>query len=200
MRTSFDLYWDSKWTERPDIDGEEPDPEFNARFLDVTEEDIAETEMITRFSRTYQRSRTHQCNDLSYITDYPGSGVNYRRVYPAIVKVMNEADEEVVVEAAPIDGSPGWIARMRHAEIGRDLHALPPLELESPVDLRVTLRIGESAARELWNCEWLPCAPSATSARLLERLAKVEPDGPPLEQAKASQTMIDRVFAVAQPI
>ena len=95
-------------------------------------------------------------------------------------------DEEVVVEAAPIDGSPGWIARVRHGEIGRDLHALPPLELESPVDLRVTLRVGRSAARELWNCEWLPCAPSATSAGLLERLAKVEPDGPPLEQAKAS--------------
>lgn len=95
-------------------------------------------------------------------------------------------DEVVVVEARPVDGSPGWSARVRHADIGRGLLALPPLELEAPVDLRVTLRVGDAAPRAAWTCEWLPRAPSASSAALLERLAKVEPDGPPLEQAKSS--------------
>jgi predicted esterase len=95
-------------------------------------------------------------------------------------------DEVVLVEALPIDGAPGWSARLRHADIGGGLSALPPLELDAAVDLRVTLRVGEAAPREAWTCEWLPRAPSAISAALLERLAGIEPDGPPLEQAKAS--------------
>jgi predicted esterase len=95
-------------------------------------------------------------------------------------------DEVVLIEARPLDGSPGWSARVRHADIDRGLLALPPLELEAAVDLRVSLRVGAAAPRELWTCEWLPRAPSASSSALLERLARIEPDGPPLEQAKAS--------------
>lgn len=93
IRESFDLYWQSDWAVPPGSD------DAGAPISDLTvpnEKDVAAHHLITTLKTGEVRTT---CNDLQFVTDYPGSGVNFRRVYPAITKVMATAKKEVLAES-----------------------------------------------------------------------------------------------------
>ena len=93
MRESFELYWNSIWAVLPVDDA-----------TDVAETDISvptekDTETLKLISSLETKEFKTTCNDVRFITDYPGSGVNLRQVYPAIAKLMSDAKTEVLAES-----------------------------------------------------------------------------------------------------
>lgn len=90
---SFDLYWNSPWAVPPD---ESPE--------DVAESDIskptqADLELLISIQSLQTKELSTTCNDVRFITDYPGSGVSYRKVFPAIAQVLSEARSSVTAES-----------------------------------------------------------------------------------------------------
>lgn len=97
IRKSFDLYWDSKWTVKPEqIKQEQGEYQELGKLLEKTE-DLEEVYSILE-QRTLKTTE-HQCGDIRYITDYPGVGLNFRKVYRSIVEVAQDAREEILVES-----------------------------------------------------------------------------------------------------
>ncbi len=93
MRESFDLYWNSIWAVLPEDDA-----------TDVAETDISvpsekDTEALALIKSIETKEFKTTCNDIRFITDYPGSGVNMRQVFPAIAKLMSDAKKEVLAES-----------------------------------------------------------------------------------------------------
>ena len=94
---SFELYWGSNWVTRP-----EPLPEdgrgASAHGL-LSAPSAAEVTLLAELHRRPLASPTGTCNDVQFVTDYPGSGVERRKVYSAISALAREARERVVVES-----------------------------------------------------------------------------------------------------
>ena len=95
---SFELYWASDWVTRPQEvdDGAvltggptnllgSPSPAEHALGIELRQ-------------HKPQHSFT-TCNDIQFVTDYPGSGVERRRVYPAIAGLVQEARQHITVES-----------------------------------------------------------------------------------------------------
>lgn len=95
---SFELYWASDWVTRPQEvdDGAvltggptnllgSPSPAEHALSIELKQ-------------HKPQHSFT-TCNDIQFVTDYPGSGVERRRVYPAIAGLVQEARQNITVES-----------------------------------------------------------------------------------------------------
>ncbi len=59
------------------------------------------------------RLKASTCPDLHFITDYPGAGVERRRVFNAVAKLVDEADEAIFVE------TPYLVLRSDGAEVMR---------------------------------------------------------------------------------
>lgn len=118
IQESFDLYWESPWALDPkdaiDEPDETPDPAV-ADFLTENDQDRATLATVATATSTLPPPSRSTCGDVSFVTDYPGSGVNYRRVFPAIVKILAEADSEVLVE------SPYFVIRPDGADVIRVL-------------------------------------------------------------------------------
>lgn len=96
MQESFDLYWNSPWALNPADSGWERDTPVISDFLSPSEQDAEVHETIARVEADMT---THTCNDLHFVTDYPGSGVNYRKVFPAIAAELELAKTEVIAES-----------------------------------------------------------------------------------------------------
>lgn len=89
MVKSFDLYWNSEWTTSPP-DEEGPNP------LQAEREDL---ELAASLRKLPPNHALSSCNDIQFVTDYPGSGVERRKVFPAIASLAREARTEVLVES-----------------------------------------------------------------------------------------------------
>src|SRR3990167_7719243 len=94
---SFELYWRSDWVARPEdvaagvalgagqglLGGASPQEEALAAEL-------------------RQHQPQHQlstCNDIHFVTDYPGSGVERRKVFLEIARLVQEARQQIMVES-----------------------------------------------------------------------------------------------------
>lgn len=94
---SFELYWRSDWVARPEdvaagvalgagrglLGGASPQEEALAAEL-------------------RQHQPQHQlstCNDIHFVTDYPGSGVERRKVFLEISRLVQEARQQIMVES-----------------------------------------------------------------------------------------------------
>lgn len=103
------------------------------------------------------------------------------------VDIAEDWNAPVVVQALPLDGSRGWTsaATWQDTAAGRLLQVVDaPLQDGASVEIR--LAVGDAAPRTMFRLDWLEAPPSKLEERILERLAGIEPDGPPLEEAHAS--------------
>ena len=92
---SFELYWASDWVTHPE----------QVRAGDATGTPLLgpptahEIALTAELQRHVPQHRFTICKDTHFVTDYPGSGVERRRVYPAIAGLVNEASERITVES-----------------------------------------------------------------------------------------------------
>jgi cardiolipin synthase C len=97
ITNSFELYWASDWVTRPsEINAEAQAPIANdllGKFSD------AELALATELKRHTSEHTTSTCNDLQFVTDFPGSGVERRKVFLAIRELAEEARREITVES-----------------------------------------------------------------------------------------------------
>ena len=117
IRESFELYWTSTWAIEPkDLPKEEVDTATDALAATILNPGDAERKTLELVSRinTDELPRS-TCPDVHFVTDYPGSGVNHRRVFPAITATLQEARNEVLVE------SPYFVIRKDGADVIRQL-------------------------------------------------------------------------------
>lgn len=102
---SFNMYWTSEWTDQPlYTKGEISDEELfrlaggkNKALAWLREEDVDDPlnqALLNR--RTLQK--IHECSDVQFITDHPGSGVERRLVYRAINELAREAKQTIRIE------------------------------------------------------------------------------------------------------
>lgn len=91
---SFELYWSSDWvTKSQDVsDGGVTGPDLLTRS--------AEEEALRAELTQHRPPSAHStCNDIEFVTDYPGSGVERRKVYTAIAGLVQEARSHITVES-----------------------------------------------------------------------------------------------------
>lgn len=93
---SFELYWASDWVTHPqDIADAADAPPVNLLGNRTPVEEAIGAEL----SRHTAQPRFSTCRDIQFVTDYPGSGVERRKVYPAIASLVGEAKRHIVVES-----------------------------------------------------------------------------------------------------
>jgi putative cardiolipin synthase len=134
---SFDVYWNSRLAIEPALDAEENDEA--AAFVVPQAGDAALLERLRAAGESYRQShRTHQCQDLRFVTDFPNQGEKSRNVFKAIVEELSRAKHEAVVE------SPYFVIKSGGYEVLEDLHrrgvmcacsptALPPPTPRTPL-------------------------------------------------------------------
>lgn len=108
---SFELYWASDWVTHPeDVAADEGEaPRINLLGNRTPREEAIDAEL----RRHTPASRTSTCRDTQFVTDYPGSGVERRKVYPAIASLVQEAKQNIVVESPYLVLRGDGIALMR---------------------------------------------------------------------------------------
>ncbi|MEZ5701561.1 MAG: phospholipase D family protein [Burkholderiaceae bacterium] len=93
---SFELYWASDWVTSPS------DIEVNAQAPlagDLLGELSPDEQAIAADLQTHTPEHgSSTCPDLQFVTDYPGSGVERRKVFLAISQLAHEAKREITVE------------------------------------------------------------------------------------------------------
>ena len=93
---SFELYWASEWVTHPeDIADADDGPPVNLLGNRTPVEEAIGTELLQHAAEP----RFSTCRDIQFVTDYPGSGVERRKVYPAIASLVGEAKRHIVVES-----------------------------------------------------------------------------------------------------
>lgn len=93
---SFDLYWSSEWVTAPTAFA----GEAGAGFVGLL--DALPTDEAARLAWATQggwQPRWHACNDVHFVTDYPGSGVERRKVFLEIARLAQEAHKGIDVES-----------------------------------------------------------------------------------------------------
>lgn len=122
MQESFDLYWDSQWATTPEVLAEGDDALLEATAL--LAERVEDNRLLAAIQGMGVTAPAYACPDVRFVTDYPGAGVQNRRVYTAITETLSEAQLQVTAE------SPYFVLR------GEGLEAVQALT-ERGVALRV---------------------------------------------------------------
>ncbi|MEX1167143.1 MAG: phosphatidylserine/phosphatidylglycerophosphate/cardiolipin synthase family protein [Hydrogenophaga sp.] len=94
---SFELYWASDWVTHPDTASVDAEEQLADDLLGKpSDSEIALAETLRQFQPAHTRS---VCPDMQFVTDFPGSGVERRRVFLAINALAREAEREITVES-----------------------------------------------------------------------------------------------------
>ena len=94
---SFDLYWISDWVTKPqDIAANAQAPNQPALLGSPNATELALASELARHPPQHTQST---CNDIHFVTDYPGSGVERRKVYPEIIRLAQEAKQQILIES-----------------------------------------------------------------------------------------------------
>ena len=98
---SFELYWDSEWVSQPEpLVGEAPDPADAGGVRELLSEATkAERQLADTLQHHAPEHTTSTCNDIQFVTDYPGSGVERRKVFNVISELAREAQHQITVES-----------------------------------------------------------------------------------------------------
>lgn len=94
---SFELYWASDWVTNPRT-MERSDVVVTGGGL-LGQLSAREEALMAELSAHRPELTSSTCPDLQFVTDYPGSGVERRRVFKAIAAIVQEADQQVTVES-----------------------------------------------------------------------------------------------------
>lgn len=98
---SFDLYWASEWVAHPDAVAADRPTANSAGLLGPSDPEV-EARLQALVTELRQHTVSHPpttCNDLHFVTDYPGSGVERRRVYRELTRLSQEARTQIVIES-----------------------------------------------------------------------------------------------------
>ena len=92
---SFELYWNSDWvTKSQDVsDSATAGPDL------LTPPSADEQALGAELARHQPSPVGSTCNDIEFVTDYPGSGVENRKVFTAISGLVKEAKSHITVES-----------------------------------------------------------------------------------------------------
>lgn len=99
---SFELYWASDWVAQPDAVAARQPPAHSAGLLSPSDDPEVQARLQALVTELRQHTVSHPpttCNDLHFVTDYPGSGVERRRVYQELTRLSQEAQTQIVVES-----------------------------------------------------------------------------------------------------
>jgi cardiolipin synthase C len=94
---SFELYWASDWVSRPSDVASESSAARGMSLLGPTEPRLEA--LAAELLRHAPPHRPTTCHDLHFVTDYPGSGVERRRVYQELTRLSQEARTQIVIES-----------------------------------------------------------------------------------------------------
>lgn len=94
MQESFDLYWDSPWTTAPSSIADS-----SPATTPILKPRASDTALLQQLASVPMNLPTHSCPDLRFVTDYPGAGLQNRRVYSAINETLAHARSEVLAES-----------------------------------------------------------------------------------------------------
>ena len=97
ITNSFDLYWASDWVTTPsEINADAQAPLTNDLLGELS---VAEQALAVELQQHTSEHTTSTCNDMQFVTDYPGSGVERRKVFLAVSQLALEARREITVES-----------------------------------------------------------------------------------------------------
>lgn len=100
---SFDLYWNSNFSEEPeDLKKPLKDEEMKVvnEFITPRPGDAEIVKKVrTLGGEIDQKTKVHACRDVSFVTDFPNQGENNRKVFKAILKEIEGARREIVAES-----------------------------------------------------------------------------------------------------
>jgi len=94
---SFDLYWQSDWVTRPDQVAADKDAASKPQLLGPAS--AAEVALTAELQQHRPQHEMTTCNDIQFVTDYPGSGVERRKVYQEITRLAQEAKQQILIES-----------------------------------------------------------------------------------------------------
>ncbi len=94
---SFDLYWDSDWVARHhEVAGDTDTTSRPALLGPATPDELA---LLTALQQHTPQHTPSTCHDTHFVTDYPGSGVERRKVYPELTRLAREARQQILIES-----------------------------------------------------------------------------------------------------
>ena len=94
---SFELYWASEWVTAPDTASVNAQEKLADDMLGPpSATELALAEELRQFTPKHPNS---VCPDMQFVTDFPGSGVERRKVFLAINALAQEAKREITVES-----------------------------------------------------------------------------------------------------
>lgn len=96
MQESFDLYWESHWAEIPEAAAVSHELDQAGNFLATTASDRGLQQRVEELAATLP---SHQCSDVRFVTDYPGAGLQNRKVYQAITESLSHARTHIIAES-----------------------------------------------------------------------------------------------------
>ncbi len=103
IKASFDLYWNSNFSKSAEqIDAEiaAEDTNLAKSFFILSPEDVEALAAVTAAAPRIQDAvSTTTCNDITFITDFPGHGESHRKIYPELVKLVSEAKNQMLIES-----------------------------------------------------------------------------------------------------
>ncbi len=94
---SFELYWASDWVARPAEVAAAAAAGQRPSLLGPIEP--RQQALAAELQRHVTSQQPSICHDLHFVTDYPGSGVERRRVYQELTRLSQEARSQIVVES-----------------------------------------------------------------------------------------------------
>lgn len=95
MQESFDLYWESPWSTR----WTEPEDLAAGAGESLLAPRADDEKLVADIAGLPLALPSHTCNNLRFVTDYPGVGLQNRRVFQAITEVLASAKQEVFAES-----------------------------------------------------------------------------------------------------
>lgn len=93
---SFDLYWASDWVARP---GEVASAEAPGAPALLGPASTTETTLLAELQRHAPQHAPSTCPDIHFVTDYPGSGVERRKVFTELTRLAQEARQQILIES-----------------------------------------------------------------------------------------------------
>lgn len=93
---SFDLYWASDWVARPDAGANAPASDATALLGPPS---ATESALLAELQHRAPQHKPSTCPDIHFVTDYPGSGVERRKVFTELTRLAQEARQQILIES-----------------------------------------------------------------------------------------------------
>lgn len=120
IRQSFELYWNSSFAEKPQNIAEK-DTEELIKAMDFLNFNDEERAVLNSLSQSEAKvERVSQCEDITFVTDFPGVTENNRMVFKTLTQVLIEAKKSITGESPYFVIRHGGLELLKHLK-GRGL-------------------------------------------------------------------------------